>query len=138
MLKIKNIEENIIGKLTDMSGENTTFNFSSYEETFVVIQDQINAVEKDFLAVKERLNADYQTAVDLCKRTREDYIVRMKEIYDEQMSTVNDTKRVIETLKSKTEAMVGDLKDEMDAERTKRKEFIVKIKEETERTVKQL
>lgn len=88
--------------------------------------------------VKERLNADYQTAVDLCKRTREDYIVRMKEIYDEQMSTVNDTKRVIETLKSKTESMIVDLKDDMEGERSKRKEFIIKIKEEMERTFKQM
>ena len=62
------------------------------------------------MAFKERLTNDCSNAVDLCKRTREDYVQRMREIYDDHNNMVDDTKRVIEVLKTRYDASFADFK----------------------------
>ena len=66
--------------------------------------------EKEYVAFKERLTNDCSNAVDLCKRTREDYVQRMREIYDDHNNMVDDTKRVIEVLKTRYDASFADFK----------------------------
>ena len=82
------------------------------------------------MSYKERITNDCSNAVDLCKRTREDYVQRMKEIYDDHNNMVDDTKRVIEVLKTRYDNQFAEFKVTIEDERRKREEFIKKAKQE--------
>jgi BioD-like phosphotransacetylase family protein len=110
--KIRNIEQEVIKKLQGLSGgdDNFTFNFNAHEETLTKMEDQILGVEQDFIAVKTRLSEEVQNAVDLCKRTREDYVLRMKEIQTDHNNVVDDTKVVIASLKTKYDTVFSEFR----------------------------
>ena len=132
MKKIRNIEREVVEKLNDLTGNegNFSFNFNAHEETIDQLQGTMEAIEKDFISYKERMTNDCSNAVDLCKRTREDYVQRMKEIYDDHNNMVDDTKRVIEVLKTRYDNQFAEFKVQLSDEREKRKEFIEKAKQE--------
>lgn len=68
--------------------------------------------------------------MDLCKRTREDYILRMKEIQTDHNNVVEDTKIVINTLKTKYDTVFTEFRQEINQDKSDRETFYEGIKDE--------
>ena len=80
MIKVRNLEQDIIKQLASLSGEDSTnlkMSFKANEESFQALEDSIIRLEKDFLELKETVVEDKAAAYDICKRTREDYLLRI-------------------------------------------------------------
>jgi hypothetical protein len=65
------------------------------------MEDEIESLQKDFFLFKDRTEKQVQEGLLLTKQTRNDYIMRMKEMYDENNRMIKETKEIIETIKGK-------------------------------------
>ena len=83
--KIKKIEQEVVEKLQELGKTegSFTYNFTAHEESIQTMHDQIIAIEKDMLDLKEKTTESSQKAIEICSETRYDYVGRMEQIYDD-------------------------------------------------------
>ena len=58
-------------------------------------------MQKDIVLFKERIEKNVSDSLILTKQTRNDYIMRMKEMYDENNRMIKETKEIVELIKGK-------------------------------------
>lgn len=64
------------------------------------MEDEIESLQKDLFLFKDRTEKQVSEGLNLTKQTRNDYIMRMKEMYDENNRMIKDTKEIIDLLKN--------------------------------------
>jgi hypothetical protein len=116
---IKETKHSFITKLTTLEkevierafGEQSAakFDFSAHEETIRKLEEEIEGVQKELFLFKERTDKQVQESLQLTKQTRSDYILRMKELYDENNRMIRDTKDVVELVKGKHQEAIAHL-----------------------------
>ena len=60
------------------------------------------------------MNTDSQKTVDLCRKTRDDYLNRMKSIYDDHDALVKDTRRRIDEVSTELKNEFKTQKNDFD------------------------
>ena len=85
------------------------FDFSAHEETIRKLEEEIEGVQKELFLFKERTDKQVQESLQLTKQTRSDYILRMKELYDENNRMIRETKDVVELVKGKHQEAIAHL-----------------------------
>ena len=58
---------------------------------------------------KDRTDKQVQESLQLTKQTRSDYILRMKELYDENNKAARETKDIVEMVKGKHQEAIAHL-----------------------------
>lgn len=113
MKKVKLIDGDIMKKLATLSGDDIGGNtqFNSHEETFKALEDALSKLEQDLIDTKVRVTDDTSSALDLCKRTREDYILRMKELEKTQKELADTTLDSVTNVRSKYDQALTDLRN---------------------------
>ena len=51
----------------------------------------MQAVKKDFIVFRDRTSLEVRQGIEMIRSTREDYIKRIKDIYDDQARIVRET-----------------------------------------------
>lgn len=64
------------------------------------MEDEIESLQKDLFLFKDRTEKHVSEGLNLTKQTRNDYIMRMKEMYDENNRMIKDTKEIIDLLRN--------------------------------------
>ena len=85
------------------------FDFSAHEETIRKLEEEIEGVQKELFLFKERTDQQVQESLQLTTQTRSDYILRMKELYDENNRMIRETKDVVELVKGKHQEAIAHL-----------------------------
>eukprot|EP00347_Sterkiella_histriomuscorum_P015644 403356242 len=106
--KLTTIEKEIIQKAFGEAA-NIKYDFSAHEETIKKLEDEIEALQKDFFLFKDRTEKQVQEGLSLTKQTRNDYIMRMKEMYDENNRMIKETKEIIDMIKGKHQDAIAHL-----------------------------
>ena len=57
--------------------------FQAYEETIEKLESEITALKKDFVVFRDRTSLEVRQGIEMIRTTREDYIQRIKDIYDD-------------------------------------------------------
>jgi len=91
------MEKDVINKAFGET-QNLKFDFSAHEETIKKLEDEIEALQKDLFLFKDRTERQVAESLSLTKSTRNDYVVRMKEVYDENNKLVKETKEIIDVM----------------------------------------
>lgn len=98
--KVTAIEKDIINKAFGDS-HNIKFDFIAHEETIKKFEDEIEALQKDLILYKDKSDRQIQESINLTKQTRNDYIIRLKEMYEENNRMIRETKEIIDIIKSR-------------------------------------
>ena len=106
--KLTALEKDIIQKAFGESN-NIKFDFSAHEETIRKLEDEIESLQKDFFLFKDRAEKQLQEGLQLTKQTRNDYVLRMKEMYDENNRMIKETKDIIDLIKGKHQDAITHL-----------------------------
>lgn len=57
--------------------------FQAYEESIDKLEAEMMAVKKDFVVFRDRTSLEVRQGIEMIRSTREDYIQRIKDIYDD-------------------------------------------------------
>ena len=72
----------------------------------------MQAVKKDFVVYRDRTSLEVRQGIELIRSTREDYIQRIKDIYDDQARIVRETQHALnttrETVENQAQAVAQD------------------------------
>ena len=93
--KVSILERTILERLSGGASGSQNVAFSAYEDTIDKLQQEIEALQKDFLLHREKTASEVKQGLEVQKRTREDYVKRIKEIYDDQGRVVSDIQSVM-------------------------------------------
>ena len=63
----------------------------------------MTALKKDFVVFRDRTNVEVQQGVEMIRQTREDYIKRIQDIYDDQARIVRETQNALNTTRDSVE-----------------------------------
>ncbi len=107
LAKLTTLEREVIAKAFE--GGPAKFDFSAHEETIRKLEDELEALQKELLLSRERTDKQVAESLQLTKQTRSDYILRMKELYDENNRMIRETKDVVEMVKGKHQEAIAHL-----------------------------
>lgn len=86
--------------------------FDAYEEAIQKLEGEMQAVKKDFVVYRDRTSLEVRQGIELIRSTREDYIQRIKDIYDDQARIVRETQHALnttrETVENQAQAVAQD------------------------------
>jgi methyl coenzyme M reductase gamma subunit len=103
------IEKEVIEKAFGDGGPVSKFDFSAHEETIKRLEDELEGIQKELFLYKDRTDKQVQESLQLTKQTRSDYILRMKELYDENNKAARETKDIVEMVKGKHQEAIAHL-----------------------------
>ena len=72
-----------------------TLSFQAYEESIEKMEADIAALKKDFVVYRDRTSLEVRQGIEMIRSTREDYIQRIKDIYDDQARVVRETQMAL-------------------------------------------
>merc|ERR1711971_389067 len=104
--KLQMLERNILEKLEGAGGVNLSINnFTSFESTLERMETEISALKKDILLFKDKTSIEVKQGLEIQQNTRDDYIKRIKDIYDDQSRVVRETQLVMNNSRESFDAM---------------------------------
>ncbi len=109
LAKLATLEKEVIEKAFGDGGPVSKFDFTAHEETIKKLEEETEALQKELFLFKERTDKQVQESLQLTKQTRSDYILRMKELYDENNRMIRETKDVVEMVKGKHQEAIAHL-----------------------------
>lgn len=57
--------------------------FDAYEESIEKLENDMQAVKKDMVVYRDKTSLEVRQGIEMIRSTREDYIQRIKDIYDD-------------------------------------------------------
>ena len=57
--------------------------FDAYEESIEKLEHEMQALKKDFVVFRDRTSLEVRQGVEMIRSTREDYIQRIRDIYED-------------------------------------------------------
>ena len=104
--KLQMLERNILEKLEGAGGASLSINnFTSFETTLERMESEISALKKDILLFKDKTSIEVKQGLEIQQNTRDDYIKRIKDIYDDQSRVVRETQLVMNNSRESFDAM---------------------------------
>ena len=102
--RFQGIQKQLIETLTAGSASNDyQLSFQAYEESIDKLENEMTALKKDFVVFRDRTNVEVQQGVEMIRQTREDYIKRIQDIYDDQARIVRETQNALNTTRDSVE-----------------------------------
>lgn len=107
--KLSNLEKEVIDKAFGEGGPVSKFDFTAHEETIRKLEEEIEQLQKELIMFKDRTDKQTQETLQMTKQIRTDYVLRMKEIYDENNRQNKENKDTIDLIKGKHQDAIAHL-----------------------------
>lgn len=72
----------------------------------------MQALKKDFVVFRDRANLEVKQGVEMIRTTREDYIERIREIYEDQARIVRETQLALNSTRETVETQARSVNSE--------------------------
>jgi len=107
------MEQNVIKKLSTLSGEEDKSGFSQNEDTFRDIYSKIDTLDDEVKDNFKRLFTLGNDAIDLSKSTREELTVKLDELNKGQTKVTSDTKNLVTNIKNKYDNIMSEFRNDL-------------------------